>query len=326
MIIAAFILDALLGDPPAMPHPVRAFGFMISRGEALLRRAFPRCERFSGLILTAFVTLSAFAAPFALLYFIFMLNRWAGFAAAVFLAYQALAAKSLCAEALKVWHAADSGDINGARSAVSMIVGRDAERLSMEGVIKAAIETVSENLCDGVIAPLFYLAAGFALGGAPLAVSLAFFYKAASTLDSMIAYKNERYINFGFCAAKLDDALAFIPARISALLIIAAAGITGCSPSGAARIWRRDHACHASPNAGHPESACAGALALSLAGSAYYGGVLEEKPAIGDGIRAPVPADIKKTCKLIYVSAVLFLPFCAAAEAVRLFLAGFSCF
>jgi adenosylcobinamide-phosphate synthase len=321
MILAAFILDAILGDPYWMPHPVRFFGFLISRGEAVLRRVMPRRERLAGTVLTVFVTLTAFAVPFFLLFFLFRFNYWAGFVLSVFLAYQSLAARCLWNEAMKVYRAALSGDLEKARRAVSMIVGRDTDRLSMEGVTKAAVETVAESLSDGVIAPLFYLGAGFVLGGPPLAVGLAFFYKASNTLDSMIGYKNERYIDFGRTAAKLDDALNFVPARVSGILIVLAAALTGLDAKGAARVFRRDRKAHASPNAGHPEAACAGALGLALAGGAYYGGILEEKPVIGDGTRSAEPEDIRKTCKLMYVSALLFLALDVAAE-LAVFLAG----
>jgi adenosylcobinamide-phosphate synthase len=281
----------------------------------------PGRERLAGTILTAFVTLGAFALSFFLLFFLFRVNYWAGFILSVFLAYQCLAARCLRDEAMKVYRAALSGDLEKARRAVSMIVGRDTDRLSMEGVIKAAVETVAESLSDGVIAPLFYLGIGFVLGGPPLSVGFAFFYKASNTLDSMIGYKNDRYLEFGRRAAKLDDALNFVPARVSGLLIIMAAALTGLDAKGAARVFRRDRKAHASPNAGHPEAACAGALGLALAGSVYYGGILEEKPVLGDGKGKAEPEDIRKTCKLMYVSALLFLALDLAAEII-VFLAG----
>ena len=189
-----------------------------------------------------------------------------------------------------------------------MIVGRDTAALSMEGVVKAAVETVAENLCGGVIAPLFYLGAGFILGGPAIAVGFVFFYKAASTLDSMIGYKNPRYIDFGRCAAKLDDALSFIPARISAALLIIAAFLVRADSRNALRIWRRDRRNHASPNAGQGEAAMAGALGLTLGGGAFYGGLFEEKPVLGDGTRTAEPRDIKWACRLMYTAALLFLP------------------
>lgn len=180
-----------------------------------------------------------------------------------------------------------------------MIVGRDTEDLTQSGVTKAAVETVAENASDGVIAPLFFLA----LGGAPLG----FFYKAVNTLDSMVGYQNERYMDFGRWSARLDDLLNWIPARVSALLMIAAAAPLGLDARGAARIWRRDRRKHASPNSAQTEAACAGALGVCLAGDAYYGGVLHRKPTIGDFIRPVCAQDIPRTCRLMYGASVLAL-------------------
>ena len=309
-ILVAFALDAILGDPHWLPHPVRVFGFCIEKGETLLRRLLPGREKPGGMILTLLITGGAFAVPFMLLIMLYRINFWAGFAAGSVLAYQSIAAKDLRDEAMKVYREAAAGDLAAARSAVSMIVGRDTERLSMEGVVKAAVETVAENLSDGVIAPLCFLALGGPLAGP----ALAFFYKAASTLDSMIGYKNARYLQFGRAAAKLDDALNFIPARLSAALLIASAALLGFDAKNGLRVYARDKAKHASPNAGHPEAACAGVLALALGGSARYGGALEEKPLIGDGTRTAEAEDIKNACKLMYVSALLFLPFAAGLE------------
>jgi adenosylcobinamide-phosphate synthase len=316
VILAAFLLDALLGDPRRLPHPVRGFGFLITHGESLLRRLFPRRERLAGTLLTLLVTAAGFAVPFALVSAALRVHLWAALAIGAVLAWLTIAARSLRSEALSVYKAAERGDLDGAQKAVSMIVGRDTAVLSMEGVVKAAVETVAENLCDGVIAPLFYLGAGFALGGPALAVACAFFYKAASTLDSMIGYKNARYIDFGRSAARLDDALSFIPARISAFLLVAAAFLARTDAKGALRIWRRDRKNHASPNAGEGEAAMAGALRLALGGGAVYGGVFEEKPVIGDETQRAEPEDIKRACRLMTTAALLFLPVDAALEAV----------
>ncbi|MDR2551726.1 MAG: adenosylcobinamide-phosphate synthase CbiB [Treponema sp.] len=315
-VLAAFILDAILGDPHWAPHPVRAFGFFIVRGEAVLRRLFPFHEKRGGIILVIALSSSAFAVPLIILIILYRVNFWAGFITGSFLAYQTIAARNLRDAAMRVYREARSENLAAARNAVAMIVGRDTERLSMEGVIKAAVETVAENLSDGVIAPLCFLA----LGGPAAGPALAFFYKAASTLDSMIGYKTAPYIHFGRAAAKLDDVLNFIPARLSAAFLIAAAFFSGFDGKNALRVYVRDREKHASPNAGHPESACAGAIDLALAGSAYYGGVLEKKPLIGDGTRAAEAGDIKKACKLMYAASILFLPLAAVFEtAVSLF-------
>ncbi|MFQ9806101.1 MAG: adenosylcobinamide-phosphate synthase CbiB [Christensenellales bacterium] len=191
--------------------------------------------------------------------------------------------------------------------AVSRIVGRDTEKLTREGVTKAAVETVAENASDGVIAPLFYMM----LGGAPLALT----YKAVNTMDSMVGYKNEKYLNFGRAAAKLDDAVNYLPSRIAALLWIAAAALTGNDAKGAWRIWRRDRRNHASPNSAQTESACAGALGVQLAGPATYFGEYYDKPTIGDAARAIEPKDILQANRMMRVASVLGL---IAAAGIRL--------
>jgi adenosylcobinamide-phosphate synthase len=287
-------------------------GFLIRRGEAILRRLLPAHERAAGTLLVILVTSLSLFLSGALLFFAYSLSPWAGFAAESILCWLALSARSLQAESMKVYREALRGDLARARQAVSMIVGRDTGALSPEQVIKAAVETVAENLSDGVIAPLFFLA----LGGPPLGM----FYKAVNTLDSMIGYKNRRYINFGRSAAKLDDLANWLPARISARLMIAAAAVLGFDAKNAARIYRRDRSLHASPNSGHPESACAGALGIALGGNASYFGVVHEKAVLGDALRPVHAGDIPSAIRLMYGAAVLFLP---AAVLVRLALGLF---
>lgn len=306
-LLLGFFLDLLLGDPPMMPHPVRAMGFLIDRGERVLRRLLPGREGLAGTILAVAVSGLSFLIPSLLLFTAYLLSPWAGFVLELCLCWLALSARCLQQEAMKVYRQVIRGDLPGARKAVSGIVGRDPDRLSMEGVIKAAVETVAENLCDGVIAPLTFMA----LGGAPLGL----LYKGVNTMDSMIGYTDERYLRFGRTAAKLDDAANRLPARLSAALIIAAAALTGLDAANARRIYRRDRYRHASPNSGHPEAACAGALGVALAGDAYYGGELCRKPPIGDPLRPVRSGDIPAAVRLMYVSTALFLP---AACLVRL--------
>ena len=215
------------------------------------------------------------------------------------MSWQIFAAKCLKQEAEKVRARLDEGDLPAARRQVSMLVGRDTENLTETQVAKAAIETVAENTSDGVIAPMLYLM----LGGP----TLGFLYKAINTMDSMLGYKNEKYLNFGRCAAKVDDVANFIPARLSALGMIAAAALTGFDGKNAARIWRRDRRKHASPNSAQTESVCAGALHIQLAGNAYYFGKLYEKPFIGDPDRTAEPADISRACRLMYGTSVCLL-------------------
>jgi adenosylcobinamide-phosphate synthase len=306
-----FLLDAITGDPPWFPHPVRGMGFLVNKGETLFRRIIPKREFLGGTLLVVFMVLVSWVIPFGALYLAGRISRWAAFSLALILTDCCLAARELAIEAMRVYKKTKAGDLEGGRHAVSMIVGRDTERLSsIEEVNKAAVETVAENLSDAVIAPMFYLA----LGGIPLG----FIYKAVNTMDSMIGYKNSRYLSFGRAAAKLDDALNFLPARISGLLIIAASAILKYNPENAFRIFRRDRFNHASPNAGHPEAACAGALGIALGGNAWYEGRLEEKPLIGDKLRSIECEDIKRSIALMYTSSLLFLPIvCALSGGIR---------
>jgi adenosylcobinamide-phosphate synthase len=311
--IAGFILDAIIGDPHGMPHPVCFFGFLISRGEKRVRRLCketPKGERAAGMILSLCVLAFAAAVP-ALILFIASQYFWLWFVLETWMCYQILAAKSLRIEAMKVYRALQ-GDISEARRAVSMIVGRDTEALSREGIIKAVVETVAENTSDGITAPMLYTA----IGGP----ALGWMYKAANTLDSMIGYKNDRYINFGRFAAKLDDVLNFIPARLTALFMIAAAFLLGMDAKNAWRIFRRDRLCHASPNSAQTESVCAGALNIGLAGDAYYFGKLVKKPVIGDVIRSVCADDIIRANRLSAMTSVLFLAACSAAKSGVIFM------
>ena len=299
-IALGFLLDLLLGDPPGFPHPVRGMGFLISRGESILRQRLPGHEGAAGTLLVILVTALTLLLSGAVLFVAYGLNPWAGFAVEAILCWLALSARGLQTESMKVYREVVRQDLAGARKAVSMIVGRDTGDLSLEQVIKAAVETVAENLSDGVIAPLFFLA----LGGPPLGMV----YKAVNTLDSMIGYKNRRYIRFGRTAAKLDDLANRLPARLSARLIIAEAAILGFDTKNAARIYRRDRSLHASPNSGHPESACAGALGIALGGNARYFGEIHEKAVLGDALRPATAGDIQSAIRLMYGASLLFLP------------------
>jgi adenosylcobinamide-phosphate synthase len=307
-----FLLDLLLGDPPMLPHPVRGIGFVIFRGEKLLRKVFAARERLAGtllVIITGLITVSFFLGIVLVCY---RINIWAGLVVETILCWQVLAARCMQVEVMKVYAGAVSGDLQRARASVAMIVGRDTANLSMGQVIKAAIETVAENLSDGVVAPLFFTA----LGGPVLGM----LYKAVNTMDSMIGYDNERYRYFGRTAAKLDDAANRLPARLSAWLLIAAAALLGFDYKNAAKIYRRDRNKHASPNSGHPEAACAGALGIALAGNARYEGTLVVKPVIGDALREPVSGDIPAAVKLMYGAEILFLPVVLAASFIQRFL------
>ncbi|MDR2394550.1 MAG: adenosylcobinamide-phosphate synthase CbiB [Treponema sp.] len=294
-----FMLDLIFGDPQGFPHIVRLFGFLISTLERLLWNEKGN-NRLNGLVFTLLVLFLCSGIPFLLLFFAYRFHPVLGFFTETFFCYQCISVKDLRVESERVYNALKAGDLEGARFAVSRIVGRDTERLDEAGVTRATVETVAENTSDGVGAPLFYMALG---GGAA-----ACFYKAANTMDSMVGYKNNRYIHFGCAAARLDDVLNFLPSRLSALAMIAAAFMVRYDGKGAFRIWRRDRRKHPSPNAAQTEAACAGALGLRLSGPAYYHGVCEGKPEIGDPIHRIEEKDIKRSITLLYgVAFIIFI-------------------
>ena len=304
--MAGFFLDFIFGDPVWLYHPVRFIGKGISIGERLLRKREQTGEQAkagrliaAGAILWVCIAGLSFLMPLGILILAQKLHPILRFVLETFWCYQIVAARSLCKESGRVYERLKEGDLPGARRAVSMIVGRDTENLSAEGVTKAAVETVAENTSDGVTAPLIYLM----IGGAPLG----FLYKAVNTMDSMLGYKNEKYLFFGRIPAKMDDIFNYIPARITAWFMIAAAYIAGLDGRNARRIYRRDRRKHASPNAAQTEAVCAGALRVRLAGDAVYFGKVYKKEFIGDDLRPVEPEDIKRAGRLMYVTAFLLL-------------------
>lgn len=301
--LIGMILDWIFGDPVWLYHPVRMIGKWISFLEKILRKFAGDQEGnekkllIAGGILWILVVLASAAVPMGILYLAEKISPCAAFVLECFWCYQLLAARSLGKESKKVYKKLIQDDLSGARLAVSMIVGRDTENLTVEGVTKAAVETVAENTNDGVIAPLIYM-----LIGGPI---LGFVYKAVNTMDSMLGYKNEKYLYFGRVAAKMDDVAGFIPARISALLMILASCLLGMDGKNALWIWKRDRRKHASPNAAQTEAVCAGALQVQLAGDAWYFGKKHEKDTIGDPIRDIEPKDILRSEKLMIGTEVL---------------------
>lgn len=304
--LAGFGLDCLIGDPQNLPHPIRLIGNLIAGTEGFLRKRLPRRKRLGGMLLVLFVLLLSTGIPAALLAVCYRLHFLLGLAVESVLCCYLLAAKCLRDESGKVYRALTKGDVEGARRAVSMIVGRDTDALDEKGIIRAAVETVAENTSDGVTAPLFYMMLGGAAGG--------FFYKAANTMDSMLGYKNEQYLYFGRAAAKLDDLLNYLPSRFTAVVMIAAAYVLGYDGRNAARIWKRDRRRHASPNSAQTEAVCAGALDVQLAGDAYYFGKLTHKPTIGDDLRPIEKEDIRRANALMTLTAVFMLALCAAGR------------
>jgi adenosylcobinamide-phosphate synthase len=296
---AGFALDLLIGDPQNFPHIVRLFGALIARAEQWFRAEDVKAETqlFCGLCFVCSVTVLCAGIPLALLLFAYWAHPLAGFVLEALLCYQLIAVKCLKVESMAVHERLAADDIQGAREAVSRIVGRDTEELDSAGVARAAVETVAENTGDGVASPLFYLMAGGA--------ALGCFYKAVNTMDSMVGYKNKQYLYFGRAAALLDDMLNFLPSRLCALAMIAAAAILGFDAPGALRVFRRDRLKHASPNSAQTEAACAGALGIRLGGPSRYGGELEDKPCIGDDTRPVEADDIVRANRLLYGTAIL---------------------
>ena len=301
-ILAGFLLDLILADPAWMPHPVVIMGKAITALEKRLRGHFSADEKGllrAGCVLAAVLPLATLLLTGGVCWLAERIHPVLGFLVQTLWCWQALAAKGLYAESTAVQTQLEKHDLPAARKAVSRIVGRDTAALSEAGVAKAAVETVAENFSDGVIAPLLYML----LGGAPLALT----YKSINTMDSMVGYKNEKYLYFGRAAAHLDDAANWVPSRLAALLWILSAGVCGQSAKGAFRIWRRDRRRHASPNSAQTESACAGALGVQLAGPAYYFGQYYDKKTIGDDTRPIEAKDIARTNRVMLTGSALAL-------------------
>ena len=308
-LIFGFCIDLLLGDPQGFPHPVVLIGRLISALEKLLRTWFPKTpagERAAGGVLWLLVAAASTAVPALLLWLCRRISPWLALAAESLMCWQILAAKSLRDESMKVYAALETGDLERSRQAVSMIVGRDTAALDDAGVTRAAVETVAENTSDGEVAPLVFLA----LGGAPLG----FFYKAVNTMDSMLGYVDPPYRDIGLVPAKMDDVMNFLPARLSALLMLGGGWLLGLDVKNGWKIFRRDRFNHASPNSAQTESVCAGLLGVRLAGDAWYHGVLHKKKYIGDPLRPICHGDIPTACRLLYFTAFVTLALCCAGK------------
>ena len=308
-LICGILLDLVIGDPYFMPHPIRDIGKLIMILEKKLLGETkgvpdrdPAREKRRGILLWFIVTFTTVFFSAVIVIAAYMINKYLGIAVESILTCYILAARSLCKESMAVSKELVKGDVPGARYKLSMIVGRDTAELSEEEIIKAAVETVSENTSDGVIAPLIYTA----IGG-PV---LGFLYKAVNTMDSMVGYKNDRFKDFGFFAAKADDIFNFLPSRISALFMIAGSFALrifskAYDPKGAAGIWTRDRLNHKSPNSAQTESVCAGALGLKLGGPHLYGGVMVDKPYIGDEKRNAEVRDVARSNALMFMTEAL---------------------
>ncbi|ETP73702.1 cobalamin biosynthesis protein CobD [Lachnospiraceae bacterium JC7] len=303
ILIMALILDLVFGDPHNWFHPVMAMGRAIEWLEKTLRKIFKISDepeedktkkRIAGGILVLIMLVVFTVIPLVILNISKMFGETISWAISAFLAYQMLAMKQLKKESMKVYDALKKRDIKGAREAVSMIVGRDTKRLNESGIVKATVETVAENASDGVVAPLLFMMVFGVAGG--------WFYKAVNTMDSMIGYKNDKYRYFGTCAARLDDVLNFIPARVTALFMVIAALFLNLNWKNAFKIWMRDAKKSTSPNSGQTEAVMAGALGVTLLGDAWYFGKLVKKPEIGDKLREVMPEDIETANRVMYLA------------------------
>nr|WP_294491152.1 adenosylcobinamide-phosphate synthase CbiB [uncultured Mediterraneibacter sp.] len=310
---AGFLLDYILGDPMWLYHPVRLIGSGIARGERLVRKC---CKGkgliFGGAVLWTLTALFSFLIPLVILTAAERIHPAVRFILETFWCYQIVAARCLWKESRKVYDRLRVNDLEGARRAVSMIVGRDTENLNAEGVTKAAVETVAENTSDGVTAPLLYML----VGGAPLG----FLYKAVNTMDSMLGYKNEKYLYLGRIPARMDDVFNYIPSRITALFMILSSCLLGMDGKNAWKVYRRDKRKHTSPNAAQTESVCAGALRVRLSGDAVYFGKVHKKEYLGDSLRPIEPEDIKRAGRLMYMTAFFVLTVFGAAKSALILL------
>lgn len=313
-LLIGYILDLIFGDPYSFPHIIRVIGNLISSIEKILRRIFPRSNKgefISGILLVIIVTVIPTIVTIFILIACERISSYLRLVVESFICYQLLATRSLKDESMKVYKELKNNDLEGARYKVSMIVGRDTKELTEEGIIKATVETIAENTSDGIIAPIIYII----IGGTPLGV----FYKAINTMDSMVGYKNEKYLYFGRFAAKLDDVLNYIPARISAYIMIVASFFSKMNGKNAYKIYKRDRYNHSSPNSAHTEAVCAGALEVELAGDAYYFGKLYNKKTIGDALRKIEYEDIRRSNLLLYVTSIISIILFSVIKSIILY-------
>lgn len=297
-IAVAFLLDMLLGDPPSLPHPVVVMGGAIRKGEAWLRRFIP-WERLAGAVLALSLVGGTYLFGWGLLRIAGQVHPLLEDGLSIYLIYTCLSLRGLIQETQDVQSALKEGDLGRARTELAQIVGRDTQDLPESEVVRGAVESAAENSVDGFLSPVFFAF----LGGAPLALS----YKAVNTLDSMVGYKNERYLHFGWASARLDDLANWIPARLAGLLIPLASGLCGLRGRDSWRIRRRDGHLHPSPNSGISEAAMAGALGVQLGGESHYQGRPSRKPLLGDPLKVPEGEDILRSLRLLKATSLLAL-------------------
>jgi adenosylcobinamide-phosphate synthase len=301
LICAAFMLDSIIGDPVWIPHPVVIIGAFISRFENYMNHGGRYFRKFGGILLTLLTVLGTYFLTRGIISAAYWINPWLAWIITLWLLATTFASKCLAKAGKEIYNLLKQGNLPLARQRVSWIVGRDTKDLPQQEVVRATVETVAENIVDGITSPLFFAL----VGGLPLAMA----YKAVNTLDSMVGYKSERYFDFGWASARLDDLANFIPARITSLLLVIAAGVCRFDYKTAFNTIGRDAKKHPSPNSGYSESAVAGALGIRLGGYNFYGGVKSFRAYMGESKQELSPRHILETVKLMYVTAWLFLIF-----------------
>ncbi|MGG7144511.1 cobalamin biosynthesis protein [Clostridium nigeriense] len=292
-----YLLDLIIGDPQNPIHPIRLIGSLCKKLEKIFRKILKNSLKIAGLLTWIFSVLIVYLVSCYIVKISFSINHIVGIVISGIMIYFTISTKALKVEGLKVIKFLLKDDIEGARNQLSYIVGRDTKSLDKEGILRAVVETIAENMSDGVVAPIFY--AGL------LGAHFAFVYKAVNTMDSMFGYKNDKYKDFGFFPAKLDDVFNYIPARLTGYLIVLASFILRLDYKNSYKIYHRDKSNHSSPNSAHPEAAVAGALGLKLGGANYYFGKLVEKPTIGDEIKKINIDDVNKTNNILYLVSFL---------------------
>lgn len=304
ILLAAYVIDRIVGDPRSLPHPVIGMGKAIHAVEQLIRRFFtrPQSLRAAGILLPLIVVGVAWLLTAVLLWLLSLVSPWLVWLAEAWLISTTIASKGLKDAGLAVYIELHKGDLPAARTALSMIVGRDTTTLNSPEIVRGTVETVAENIVDAIISPLFYAL----LGGAPLAMA----YRAVNTLDSMVGYKNEKYRELGWASARLDDVANLIPARITALLLALCACLLRLDWRRSLRTVSRDARRHPSPNSGYPESAVAGALGIRLGGENVYHGVASFRAYMGDPLRPLEPEDIIRTSRLMLLCSSIFVCLC----------------
>lgn len=309
VLVTAYLIDRVVGDPRSLPHPVVIIGWWISRLEWLIRTCVKQEKHLkaAGVLFPLLIVAGSYAVVWLIVWAGALVSPWLSFALSAWLISTTIATKGLADAGLEIMRHLQAGDITAARRSLSMVVGRDTEHLDESEICRGAVETVAENIVDAIVSPLIYAA----IGGAPLAMA----YRATNTLDSMVGYKNEKYRNLGWASARFDDVANYIPARLTALLLLAASWLLRLDVRQSWQIIRRDAHLHPSPNSGLPEAAVAGALGVQLGGLNTYQGVPSHRARLGDAHRPLCPDDVRMTVRMMYCASLLCLLACLGVAA-----------